>query len=115
MFLWVGTGVGLGIVIDGRLYRGAYGAAGEIAYLPIGHDDPYDRALPPPRPARGGGSAPRVIRAGPRGGDAAAADAEVVFAAARRGDPAALRVVEAEAGRIALAIAAVCPCSIPSW
>jgi predicted NBD/HSP70 family sugar kinase len=32
-----------------------------------------------------------------------------VFAAARRGDPVALRVVELEAGRIALAIAAIVP------
>lgn len=30
----VGTGVGMGIVIDGQLYPGASGAAGEVAYLP---------------------------------------------------------------------------------
>jgi predicted NBD/HSP70 family sugar kinase len=30
----VGTGVGMGIVIDGQLYAGASGAAGEVAYLP---------------------------------------------------------------------------------
>ena len=56
VFLWVGTGVGLGIVIDGELYRGAAGAAGEIAYLPVGPGDPHDPGLPPPRPARGVGA-----------------------------------------------------------
>src|SRR5215472_7292241 len=37
-FLSLGTGVGLGLLIDDRLFRGARGAAGEIADLPIGHD-----------------------------------------------------------------------------
>ena len=35
-FLALGTGVGLGLIINGKLVRGAAGAAGEIAYLPIG-------------------------------------------------------------------------------
>ena len=35
-FLALGTGVGLGLLIDGRLYRGTSGSAGEIADLPIG-------------------------------------------------------------------------------
>jgi predicted NBD/HSP70 family sugar kinase len=34
----IGTGMGLGIVVNGQLVRGARGAAGEIAYLPIGGD-----------------------------------------------------------------------------
>src|SRR5260370_39633531 len=29
VYIWVGTGVGMGIVINGALYRGARGAAGE--------------------------------------------------------------------------------------
>ena len=32
---WVGRGVGLGIVLNGRLHRGAGGGAGEIGYLPV--------------------------------------------------------------------------------
>jgi predicted NBD/HSP70 family sugar kinase len=35
-YLNVGTGLGAGIVLDGRLHRGAHGAAGEIGYLPVG-------------------------------------------------------------------------------
>lgn len=31
-----GTGVGMGLVINGEIVRGAFGRAGEIAYLPIG-------------------------------------------------------------------------------
>src|SRR5205823_12816607 len=42
---WVGTGIGLGLVLDGKLYRGARGAAGEIGYLPIGEVDPHDPAV----------------------------------------------------------------------
>ena len=37
----IGTGIGMGIFADGHLVRGSRGAAGEIAYLPLG-GDPYD-------------------------------------------------------------------------
>lgn len=40
-FIALGTGIGLGVFADGRVVRGARGAAGEIAYLPLG-GDPYD-------------------------------------------------------------------------
>src|SRR5207248_1888384 len=33
LFVAIGAGVGAGIVIDGRLYRGATGAAGEVGFL----------------------------------------------------------------------------------
>ena len=36
VFLSVGTGVGMGVVLDGELFRGASGAAGEVGYLPLG-------------------------------------------------------------------------------
>ncbi|WP_327089849.1 ROK family transcriptional regulator [Nonomuraea sp. NBC_01738] len=38
----IGTGVGMGIVVNGELYVGARGAAGEVSYLPAPADD-----LPP--------------------------------------------------------------------
>lgn len=38
VFVAVGTGIGMGIVANGTLVRGATGAAGEIGYLPIGAD-----------------------------------------------------------------------------
>jgi predicted NBD/HSP70 family sugar kinase len=40
-FIALGTGIGMGIFADGQLIRGARGAAGEIAFLPLG-GDPYD-------------------------------------------------------------------------
>lgn len=39
-FVSLGTGIGLGVLVNGKLMRGAKGAAGEIAYLPFGAD-PY--------------------------------------------------------------------------
>ena len=30
----IGTGLGMGVVLDGRLHRGASGLAGEVGYLP---------------------------------------------------------------------------------
>lgn len=39
----VGTGVGCGIVIDGRVLRGSFGGAGEIGHMPLGSDGPRCR------------------------------------------------------------------------
>lgn len=35
VLLWVGRGIGLAVVLDGRLHRGVSGGAGEIGYLPV--------------------------------------------------------------------------------
>ncbi|MDS7595741.1 ROK family transcriptional regulator [Agrobacterium tumefaciens] len=40
-YVSLGTGIGLGTLVNGKLLRGAKGAAGEISYLPFG-TDPYD-------------------------------------------------------------------------
>jgi predicted NBD/HSP70 family sugar kinase len=109
VYLHVGTGVGMGIVVDGRLYRGATGAAGEIGHLPLAAADPHDPAN------RRRGALERAL--GAAGVVATARELGLprvrtpkrIFAAARRGDPAARRVVEVVAERIALAIAAVAP------
>src|SRR5256886_5505027 len=44
VFLSIGTGIGMALVIDGSIYRGAHGAAGEVAYMPLGKGDPRDPA-----------------------------------------------------------------------
>ncbi|MBB4008286.1 ROK family transcriptional regulator [Allorhizobium taibaishanense] len=44
-FLSMGTGIGLGLLVNGKLMRGAKGAAGEIAYLPFGADPYADQSL----------------------------------------------------------------------
>jgi predicted NBD/HSP70 family sugar kinase len=107
LYLHVGTGVGLGIVLGGELYRGSTGAAGEIGYLPLVGTDPHD-----PRSRRRGAldevaGASGVVAAAERLGFQPPLTAKKVFAAARRGDRAAARTVAEEAKRIALAVAAV--------
>lgn len=44
VFIALGTGIGMGTVMNGRLVWGATGGAGEIAWLPIGAD-PFDPAV----------------------------------------------------------------------
>src|SRR4051794_23059842 len=38
--LTLGTGIGGGLVLDGRLYRGAIGSAGEMGHMPVDLDGP---------------------------------------------------------------------------
>jgi predicted NBD/HSP70 family sugar kinase len=105
-FISVGTGVGMGLVLDGKLYRGASGAAGEVGYLPIGAD-PYDRQVRRRGAFEEAINGAAVVRAAREAGMAGARSAEKVFALARRGDPLAGRVVEDEARRLALGLAVV--------
>jgi len=37
-FVHVGTGIGMGLVLGGRLHRGVHGVAGEICFMPLGGD-----------------------------------------------------------------------------
>jgi predicted NBD/HSP70 family sugar kinase len=113
VFLWVGTGIGLGIVVDGRLYRGVAGAAGEIAYLPVGPGDPHDPAYRRRGQLEESASAAAVLRLAREHG-LRSTTPKGVFAAARRGEEAAIRVVELAAQRVALAIATVVPVLDPA-
>ena len=108
VLLWAGTGVGLGIVIDGELYRGG-GAAGEIAYLPIGEGDPHDPANRRRGQLEEAAAASGIVAHAQRLGLRPPLTPLAIFAAARRGDDLACEVVAAEARRLALAIAVVAP------
>jgi predicted NBD/HSP70 family sugar kinase len=79
---WLGVGLGLATMLDGRLHRGTTGAAGEIGYLPV-HGAPLHTDIR--HPASGGfqslagGSAVRDLAA--RHGFAALTPGEAVQAA----------------------------------
>ena len=109
VLLSVGTGIGMALVIDGQLRRGAHGAAGEIAYLPIGPGDPKDPAYRRRGSFEEAAAAAGIVREARRLGMRGPVSAESVFSAARRGHRIARRVVEVEAARLALAIASIAP------
>src|SRR4051812_26288465 len=102
----VGTGIGMGLVLDGELHRGAHGAAGEIAFLPLA-DGEVDR-----RDARRRGalesavSSAAVVRAARRAGTRRRS-ARSVFAAAAAGDERAREIVSGEAALVARALGAI--------
>jgi predicted NBD/HSP70 family sugar kinase len=106
VYLHLGTGVGMGIVIGGQLYRGHSGAAGEVGYLPLVGTDPVQ-----PRSRRRGAldetaGASAIVDRARRLKMAPPLTAKSVFDAARDGDAKARRVVAYESERIAMTIAA---------
>ena len=109
VFLAVGTGIGMALVIDGRLYRGAHGAAGEVAYLPLGMGDPRDPANRRRGAFEEAAAAAGVVRIAKKLGFTAGTTAEKVFTAAKRGDAIARKVVRKEAQQLAMAIATITP------
>jgi predicted NBD/HSP70 family sugar kinase len=110
VYIAIGAGIGMGVIIDDELVRGAHGAAGEIGYLPL-VGDPFD-----PRHRLHGGLEDEVAAAGilaafqSRRGDRAsdASTAHEVFDLARSGDPTAREVVDNVASLLGAAIATVC-------
>jgi predicted NBD/HSP70 family sugar kinase len=106
-FISVGTGIGMGVVLEGKLHRGAHGAAGEIAYLPIqnGDVDPADARRRGTLEAAASASA--IVRAAKRSGIRGSLSARRIFADADKGDAAAKAIVTAEADLIAKALASV--------
>jgi predicted NBD/HSP70 family sugar kinase len=102
-FLSLGTGAGLGLLIDNQLFRGARGSAGEIADLPIGRD-PTSQT-----PTTGGtfelevGSLAIVDRYRRQGGTAAVTVRDI-FKLLEQGDEVAASVLDATARWVALAV-----------
>jgi glucokinase len=112
--LAIGTGISAGVVLDGRLHRGALGLAGEIGHVVI---DPNG-----PRCACGNTGCFEAVAAGPaivsrtlagwasrrNGHDVAPArplaGAEAVIAAAMAGDPVARDVIESTGRAVAWGI-----------
>ncbi len=111
VYVSVGTGIGMAVIIDGELYPGAHGAAGEVGYLPLGGDEQGEPAGGRDAKRRGmleaAASADAVVRTAKRLGMAGATSAKRVFAAARAGDELALAAVETEANRLALVVGTI--------
>ncbi|GLZ30170.1 sugar kinase [Lentzea sp. NBRC 105346] len=98
----VGTGVGMGIVVNGELFRGANGAAGEISYLPFGQStEDVQRGQ-----FEDAAAAESVVSLAQLHG-VPARSAREVFDLAREGDSRALAAVGEEAARLAFLVAAV--------
>ena len=106
----VGTGIGMGTIVNGSLFRGAHGAAGEVAYLPYGWPT---RGLPkagsPPRQGmlESAAAARSVVEIAVANGLTEVRSAKDVFRLAHDGDARALKAVEEEAARLAFVVAAV--------
>jgi glucokinase len=106
-FLAIGTGVGMGIIVNGQMLRGASGAAGEIGLLPFGAD-PFAAAAAEPDGAFEAAVGSESIRRGyaaRRPG--AALDARTIFEQAIAGDADAQAVISQATRGIAVGVASV--------
>jgi predicted NBD/HSP70 family sugar kinase len=106
-FLALGTGTGLGLIVNGKLARGSGGAAGEISYLPVGTDLYSPEALATGAFEREVGARAILDRYGAAGGTAVDGVRDI-FARLEAGDPLASRVIDQTAHVVGLAIAAIC-------
>ena len=97
VFLAVGTGIGAGILVDGRLCRGAEGIAGAVGWFALNPEkkETYKRIGCWESEAAGPALARRL----------AAPDAEAVIDGARRKDPGALRALDETVRYLAMGIA----------
>lgn len=104
VFFSIGTGLGVGIVLGGQLYRGVTGAAGEIGYLP--GDDPSVPATPPHDRAmiKDTLSGSSIVEEGVERGLDPQLSGREVFDLARTGEARATEVVDVIARRIAYVI-----------
>jgi predicted NBD/HSP70 family sugar kinase len=104
--LTVGTGIGMGLLLNGKLFRGAHGAAGEIADLPFDRV-PAGVTRRRPGPVETAAAAQAVVSAANELGLSRVHSAKAVFDLAREGNELALRVVAEEASKLAHVVSVV--------
>ena len=97
LFVKVGTGIGCGIITDGRIHRGAQGAAGDIGHIHV-PGQRGDLPLRQPRLPRGGRRRRRDGRAAARRGHRRRENSRDVVRHVRDGRPEAMQLVR-QAGR----------------
>lgn len=111
VYITIGTGVGMGIILNNALYRGAHGAAGEIGFLPFGRGEVLEETGKVNDSYLGmfeeATSAEGIVRQAQELGLPASLSPRQIFDAAQQGDTKALAVVEQEGYRLALAIAVI--------
>jgi predicted NBD/HSP70 family sugar kinase len=106
-FLSIGTGVGLALVLDGRLRAGASLSAGEIGYLPMPAATPAAGRRRAATPVLEEVAAAAGLVRGARRLGLRAASAQAVVELARAGDATALGVLREQAAHLALGVVAV--------
>lgn len=108
VLVWVGAGVGLAIMLGGRLHHGSSGAAGEIGYLPVpGAPIPRDvsrRAKPAFQQLVGGDAVRALAREHGYPDDSATAAVRAAIADGAAGGP----MLDELARRLALGVASTC-------
>lgn len=102
-FLSLGTGAGLGLLIDDKLFRGARGMAGEIADLPIGRDPTSQIPFASSTFELEVGS-PAIVERYRRQGGTAAATVRDIFRLLEQGDEVAASVLDTTARWVSLAV-----------
>ncbi|MBM3264965.1 MAG: ROK family protein [candidate division Zixibacteria bacterium] len=117
VYMTMSTGIGGGLILDGRLYRGTGDAAGEVGHMTIlpggprcgcGKNGCLEALCSGPaiarraREALGHDAASRMLEL--TGGNMEAVTAETVMEAARQGDASALRLVDETAYYMAIGL-----------
>ncbi|MGJ4844975.1 ROK family protein [Leifsonia sp. Le1] len=105
-FVSVGTGIGVGLVLDRRVWQGVRGAAGEIGYLPIGAD-PLDPANHRRGPLEEVVSGEAIVQRYERASGSAGSTTVDVFERSGGGDRDAAASLDEEARWLAHAIVSV--------
>jgi len=105
-YLHVGSGLGAGLVLDGRLHRGRHGAAGEVGYLAVGAD-----AITSATPSRGSMekqlSRDAIVDAAIAIDSAAPRDPRELFAQARLGERPGRAALQRTINGLAICIASI--------
>jgi glucokinase len=124
VYVTLGTGIGGGIIIDGKIYEGASGAAGEVGHIVVDHDGPPCNC--------GGRGCVEALASGPAIARAAAAaiaegrspmlaelvgsaqpTAELVHEAALKGDETAREIISRAGYFLGLGLVGVLNCLNP--